>query len=281
MVRADVPESVAFAGADERVRCSARCSRGTRSVSAACPRPATGSPPARPNELAAMRFTKRRDEWLLARWTAKQALAAELGLAARSRARWPGSRSARSSAARPRGRPRCFVDGVRYEIGVSLTDRAGWAVCTVGAVAGAGLRPRARRTPFRRASSATSSRRASRSRSHDPPVDRIGRRRRQPHLVCQGERVEGAAHRPPPRHAVGRGRASRPSRPSTGGSRSRVRTEEGSRTDRLVAAVRRVPAHRRHRPRRRRRRGRWSIRPGLATAGPSHSWLASPVYGET
>ena len=30
---------------------------------------------------AAMRFTKRRDEWLLARWTAKQALAGELDLA--------------------------------------------------------------------------------------------------------------------------------------------------------------------------------------------------------
>ena len=83
--------------------------------------------------VATMRYTKRRGEWLLARWTAKQALSAELGLA-----------DDPSSLARieirtiiggqAQGAPEVFVDGLRHEIGVSLTDRADWAVCVIGAV---------------------------------------------------------------------------------------------------------------------------------------------------
>lgn len=83
--------------------------------------------------MAAMRFTKRRGEWLLARWTAKQVLAAELGLAADP-----------SSLARieirtiiggeAQGAPEVYVDELLQEIGVSLTDRADWAVCVAGAV---------------------------------------------------------------------------------------------------------------------------------------------------
>ncbi len=82
---------------------------------------------------AAMRFTKRRGEWLLARLTAKQALAAHLGLsddlAALARVE---IRTIVGGEAQ--GAPEVFVDGDRVEIGVSLTDRAGWAVCTVGVV---------------------------------------------------------------------------------------------------------------------------------------------------
>jgi 4'-phosphopantetheinyl transferase len=82
---------------------------------------------------ATMRFTKRRSEWLLARWTAKQALAAELGLAAdpASLARIEIRTIVGGEA---QGAPEVVLDGTRYEIGISLTDRAGWAVCTVGAV---------------------------------------------------------------------------------------------------------------------------------------------------
>jgi 4'-phosphopantetheinyl transferase len=83
--------------------------------------------------VAAMRFTKRRGEWLLARWTAKHALAAELGLAAdpASLARIEIRTIIGGEA---QGAPEVFVDGLRYEIGVSLTDRADWAVCVVGAI---------------------------------------------------------------------------------------------------------------------------------------------------
>ena len=73
---------------------------------------------------ATMRFTKRRDEWLLARWTAKQALARQLDL--------PHDPSSlvrieiRTIIGGPaQGAPEVFVDGERYEIGVSLTDRPG------------------------------------------------------------------------------------------------------------------------------------------------------------
>ncbi len=85
------------------------------------------------DRMATMRFTKRRGEWLLARWTAKQTLAAQLGL---------GGDAASLAAIEIRtiiggaaqGAPEVFVDGVRREIGISLTDRADWAVCMVGAV---------------------------------------------------------------------------------------------------------------------------------------------------
>lgn len=83
------------------------------------------------DRAASMRFTKRRGEWLLARWTAKQALAAKLGLA-------DDSVSLASIEIRTiiggeaQGAPEVFVDGLRCEIGISLTDRADWAVCTVG-----------------------------------------------------------------------------------------------------------------------------------------------------
>jgi 4'-phosphopantetheinyl transferase len=85
------------------------------------------------DRVTAMRFTKRRGEWLLARWTAKQALAAELGLATDSEclARIE-IRTIIGGAAQ--GAPEVFVDGVRNEIGISLTDRADWAVCVVGAM---------------------------------------------------------------------------------------------------------------------------------------------------
>lgn len=82
---------------------------------------------------AAMRFTKRRGEWLLARWTAKQVLAAELGLA-----RDPSSLARIEIrtiiGGEAQGAPEVFVDGVQHGIGVSLTDRADWAVCVAGAV---------------------------------------------------------------------------------------------------------------------------------------------------
>jgi 4'-phosphopantetheinyl transferase len=78
-----------------------------------------------------MHFTKRRSEWRMARWTAKQALARALGTAT-------DPPTLRRIEVRPslepatRGAPYVLVDGEPAAVGVSLTDRAGWAVCAVG-----------------------------------------------------------------------------------------------------------------------------------------------------
>jgi 4'-phosphopantetheinyl transferase len=73
-----------------------------------------------------MRFTKRRTEYLVRRWTAKHAVAAEVGLPVDtvSLARI----EVRNAAT---GAPEVWVDGRLAGLGVSLTDRAGWAVCLV------------------------------------------------------------------------------------------------------------------------------------------------------
>ena len=84
--------------------------------------------------MRTMHFTKRRIEWLLGRWTAKNAVAAVLGFPADSAglARIE-IRTVLSGAAQ--GAPEVFVDGRQIPLDVSLTDRAGWAVCTVGQLA--------------------------------------------------------------------------------------------------------------------------------------------------
>lgn len=73
-----------------------------------------------------MSFRKRRTEYLLRRWVAKHAIAARLDLPADlvSLARI----EVRNAAG---GAPEAWVDGRPAGIGVSLTDRAGWAVCVV------------------------------------------------------------------------------------------------------------------------------------------------------
>jgi 4'-phosphopantetheinyl transferase len=84
-----------------------------------------------------LRFTKRRTEWLVARWTAKNALAAILGLP--SDRRTLARLEIRSILQGPaRGAPEVFLDGVRLATSVSLTDRAGWAVCALAESAGIG-----------------------------------------------------------------------------------------------------------------------------------------------
>ena len=74
-----------------------------------------------------MRFAKRRTEYLLRRWAGKQAVAAVTGastdLPALSRI---------EVANRMSGAPYVLVDDRPVGLDVSLTDRAGWAVCVVG-----------------------------------------------------------------------------------------------------------------------------------------------------
>jgi 4'-phosphopantetheinyl transferase len=76
--------------------------------------------------VGSMRFTKRHVEYLLARWTAKAALARRLDLPAdvRSFARL----EIRNAAD---GAPEAWLDERRLDISLSLTDRAGWAVCAL------------------------------------------------------------------------------------------------------------------------------------------------------
>jgi 4'-phosphopantetheinyl transferase len=77
---------------------------------------------------AAIRFTKRRTEYLLRRWTGKQAVAAAAGLS-----RDVPSLARVEVANGPTGAPVALVDGAPSGLEVSLTDRAGWAVCLVAA----------------------------------------------------------------------------------------------------------------------------------------------------
>jgi 4'-phosphopantetheinyl transferase len=78
------------------------------------------------DRAAGLRFTKRRTEYLLRRWVAKQAVAAATGMPADL------SSLARIEVANhPGGAPLVRVDGAPATLDVSITDRAGWAVCLV------------------------------------------------------------------------------------------------------------------------------------------------------
>jgi 4'-phosphopantetheinyl transferase len=222
---------------------------------------------------ATMRFTKRRDEWLLARWTAKQALAAELGLAGDlgSLARIEIRTIIGGEA---QGAPEVFIDGVRCQIGISLTDRAGWAVCTVGAVDELGcdlelVEPRSDAfvrdflTPREQAAVA------------DPPFD--ASRDAVANLVWSAKESALKVLRTGLRRATRSVEVDFPvERPVDGWQPLRVRTEEGRDLPgwwrqygefvlTVVTGVAVPPPRPLIDP------------PGLATAKPTHSWLARPL----
>ncbi|MGD9702704.1 MAG: 4'-phosphopantetheinyl transferase superfamily protein [Acidimicrobiia bacterium] len=77
--------------------------------------------------LDTIRFRKRRSEYLTRRWTAKHAVVAVLGLEDD-----PVSLAAVEIRNRESGAPYVEVDGRAVPVDVSLSDRAGWAVCLVG-----------------------------------------------------------------------------------------------------------------------------------------------------
>jgi 4'-phosphopantetheinyl transferase len=82
--------------------------------------------PAERGRAESMRYAKRRTDFLLGRWTLKHAVARVLG--------WPddaGTLARIEARPAPGGAPRLYVDGELAERGVSLTDRAGCAVCLV------------------------------------------------------------------------------------------------------------------------------------------------------
>lgn len=78
---------------------------------------------------ARMRFTKRRREFQTARWAAKQAMATLPGCAVA-----PALLEVRHH---PTGAPEAWADGRPLPVGISLSDRAGWAACLLGLEPGA------------------------------------------------------------------------------------------------------------------------------------------------
>jgi 4'-phosphopantetheinyl transferase len=229
------------------------------------------------DRVAAMQFTKRRGEWLLARWTAKQALAAELGLA-QDPASLAGIEIRTIIGGEAQGAPEVFVNGVRCEIGISLTDRADWAVCVVGAVDELGcdlelVEPRSKHfvgdflTAREQATVA------------DPPLDASGDA--VANLIWSAKESALKVLRTGLRRDTRSVEVTFPTEPSADGWQSLVvRTEEGRdlpgwwrRYGEFVLTVvsgRVVPPPR-----------PLIDPPGLATARPSHSWLTSPLVEQT
>lgn len=89
--------------------------------------------PAEAANLAALRFTKRRTEYLLRRLVAKHAVAAVT-----ERPTDPTALAGIEIRNAPSGAPYVCVEGDPLELEVSITDRAGWAVCVTWPGAGEG-----------------------------------------------------------------------------------------------------------------------------------------------
>jgi 4'-phosphopantetheinyl transferase len=83
--------------------------------------------------LAAIRYTKRHVEFLTRRWAAKRALAGVIG-----RDDDDDALARIEIGNHPGGAPFVVVDGRQAPLEVSISDRAGWAVCLVAAQVDAG-----------------------------------------------------------------------------------------------------------------------------------------------
>jgi 4'-phosphopantetheinyl transferase len=77
--------------------------------------------------LSGLKYTKRRVEFLTRRWTAKRAVATVLG-----RGLTPATLAGVEIRHHISGAPWVAVNGEAAAIDVSISDRAGWAVCLVG-----------------------------------------------------------------------------------------------------------------------------------------------------
>jgi 4'-phosphopantetheinyl transferase len=88
---------------------------------------------------AGMAFPKRRTEYLLRRAVAKYAVALATGRAERPGAGDPAGLAAIEVANAASGAPYVLVDGAALGTDVSLSDRAGWAVCLLGPRVGCDL----------------------------------------------------------------------------------------------------------------------------------------------
>ena len=79
--------------------------------------------------LAGLRYTKRRTEFLLRRLVTKHAVASVTG-----RSTDPATLAGIEVRNAPSGAPYVCVDGAPIEMGVSISDRAGWAVCVTSPI---------------------------------------------------------------------------------------------------------------------------------------------------
>ncbi|MDJ0848665.1 MAG: 4'-phosphopantetheinyl transferase superfamily protein [Myxococcota bacterium] len=95
--------------------------------------PANGAwlAPREAERAAGMRFTKRRNDFLLGRLTAKHAVARCLGLGEAPRDLAAIEIGNRERSRPDGGAPLVFVAGEPAPLEVSITDRAGWAICAV------------------------------------------------------------------------------------------------------------------------------------------------------
>ncbi|MEN8161113.1 MAG: hypothetical protein ABFS41_13665, partial [Myxococcota bacterium] len=82
------------------------------------------------DRAASMRFTKRRNDYLLGRYISKLAVAAALGLP-RSSASLERVEVKNRMSGPERGVPELLLDGAPAPFDVSITDRAGWGVCVL------------------------------------------------------------------------------------------------------------------------------------------------------
>jgi len=76
--------------------------------------------------LNRLRFAKRRTDWRLGRWTAKQALAIHLGLPSS-----PQALAHLEIRAAPSGAPEAFLADLPARVSISLSHRAGTALCLI------------------------------------------------------------------------------------------------------------------------------------------------------
>lgn len=83
--------------------------------------------PGERSALSRLKYTKRRVEFLTRRWTSKRAVASVLG-----RGLTPAALAAIEIRHHFSGAPWVAVDGQPAAIDISISDRAGWAVCLVG-----------------------------------------------------------------------------------------------------------------------------------------------------
>lgn len=81
------------------------------------------------DHLRALRFAKRRADWLLGRWTAKNAVAAYFGLSAE-----PKALADIEVRQQPSGAPKAFLQSEPMCVSISLSHRAGLAACAVAPV---------------------------------------------------------------------------------------------------------------------------------------------------
>ena len=87
--------------------------------------------PAEAARAAGLHHTKRRTEYLLRRLVAKHGIAAVTG-----RSTDPATLAGIEVGNAPSGAPFVLVEGVPLNLDLSITDRAGWAVCVLGGSAG-------------------------------------------------------------------------------------------------------------------------------------------------